>query len=163
MKNVDKYYKASIISMSKTKKPSKTRLIKKEPQTKRGDKWKPEDFNQHILTKRERILMLLHQEEFIPKYLHTIWEWSTKYEYDEACSQIWLDVCNIRPDRIVAWYEDGEAKEKGKGLYAVQRVVSGIIQREIRSENSRFHYLCRRRKTREIPISHLSDYTKRGL
>lgn len=151
------------MSKTKVKRPSKTRLVKQEPQTKRGDKWKSEDFNQHIMKKRERILLMLYEEAFIPKYLRTIWEWNSTYEFDEAVSQIWLDVSSIRPDRLVSWYEKGEEGEKGKGLYAVQRVVSGIIQREIRSENSRFHYLVRRRKAREVPISHLSDFTKRGI
>ncbi|MBQ0097498.1 MAG: hypothetical protein KBS62_00985 [Oscillospiraceae bacterium] len=109
-----------------------------------------------MMRKRDKILNELHQEHFVEKYCKSIWEFPNAYEYEEAVGFVWLDICSIHPKRLCEWYTQG-------GLYKVQQIVSGIIQREIKSQNSPYHYRVRKKKGVEVPISHLSDYTKRGL
>lgn len=100
-------------------------------------------------TKNE-ILDELYETQFVDKYCREI---CVNFEdIEDAIGTVWLAVCELDEKRLQKWYDEG-------GINKVRAIVSGIINRQLRSTKSKFYYQYVLKDCRNITKSMANDNT----
>lgn len=99
---------------------------------------------------RNETLQYINDLGLINGYLGKLIYPSDRDNYDDYFQEIWLQVCEVKPEKWEQLWEQGTRTDGSK---AIRGYISGLVHRNIRSKNSRLYYKLKKHKEREVPFS----------
>lgn len=100
---------------------------------------------------RNQIIIELYNTGFVEKYTRKIANAEDWANIDDFICEIWLIICEIPQQNIVDMYNDC-------GINCLRQYISGIIYKQIRSQNSKIFRKYKQHKRKYIPISQVENF-----
>lgn len=100
---------------------------------------------------KEQILTELYETHFVENYTHKLASNADMEMFDDIVGEIYVIICELPAKLITQIYN-------GCGINCFRRYVSGIINKQIRSNNSRVYRVYKRHMFKTIAASNLPDF-----
>lgn len=100
---------------------------------------------------RNQIITELYKTGFVENYIRKIANNEDWANIDDYICEIWLMICEVPQQDIVDKYNDC-------GINCLRQYISGIIVRQIHSENSVIYRQYKRHRRKNIPRSQVENF-----
>jgi hypothetical protein len=100
---------------------------------------------------KQQILMELYRTHFVENYARKIANDADRVFLDDIVGELYVIICELPERTITDIYN-------GCGINCFRRYISGIVVRQMRSENSKVYRLYKLHAQRHIPASMVENF-----
>lgn len=102
---------------------------------------------------KQQIIMELYETNFVEKYARKIANDADRMFLDDIVAELYLYICEMPTDLITGIYNRC-------GINCFRRYISGVVFKQMRSQNSKIYWKYKRHAQRYIPASQVENFER---